>query len=223
MPKEVLSQAKKHSIKVTLYRVLVIIFSLIVTCGALSIPFAYESQTLWYKVGIDKTMLLGGQLAGLLATVLLFVQILLGARSKFLQDLFGVANLMQWHRTNGIIVSLLAVTHVLLILLPEGLTNLPIGKKHWPEMVGSLLLLILLSMTISSHFRQKLALDYKRWRTIHKLLGYFVITSIAVHVMFVSESFQHQVPRTAFLASLLGVVGSVILSKRAERRSKLQG
>ncbi len=32
--------------------------------GALSIPFYFESMTLWYKVGIDKTMLRGGQIAG---------------------------------------------------------------------------------------------------------------------------------------------------------------
>ncbi len=204
-----------------LYRVLVVVLFTIVTCGALTIPFIYESQTLWYKVGIDRTMLRGGQLAGLLAAVLLFVQILLGARSKFLQGLFGIAKLMQWHRINGIIVSLLALCHVLLVLLPEGLTNLPIGKKYWPEMVGGLLLFIILSMAFSSHFRQKLALNYKRWRIIHKLLGYFVISFIALHVLFVSDSFQHKVPKAAFLASLVGVIGSVILSKIAKKRSKL--
>ena len=32
--------------------------------GALSIPFVYETQTLWYKVGADKLMLRTGQMAG---------------------------------------------------------------------------------------------------------------------------------------------------------------
>ena len=146
MTKEESPGAPQNPIKVKLCGVLVVVLFTIFTCLALTIPFIYESQTLWYKVGIDRTLLRGGQLAGLLATVLLFVQILLGARSKFLQRLFGIAKLMQWHRINGISVALLALSHVLLVLIPEGLTNLPIGKKHWPEMVGSLLLLLLLFM-----------------------------------------------------------------------------
>jgi len=66
--------------------------------GALSIPFVYESQTLWYKTGIDKTMLRVGKIAGLLAAVLLLVQILLGVRGKILEQLFGVRSLVLWHR-----------------------------------------------------------------------------------------------------------------------------
>ena len=41
---------------------------------------------------------------------------------------------------------MLELTHATLILVPEGLSNLPIGKKVlWPEMVGMTLLLILLA------------------------------------------------------------------------------
>lgn len=160
-------------------------------------------------------------MAGLLTAVLLFVQILFAARSAFLMELFGIAALMRWHRRNGIIASLLAISHVTLVLAPEGLSNLPIGKKYWPEMVGSLLLWIILSMAISSQFRQKWGLDYKRWKTIHKMLGYLVIILIAVHVLFVSDSFKHAVPVAAFLTTLLGVVVTVILSKITTGQTKM--
>jgi predicted ferric reductase len=223
MTKEDSPGAPQNPIKIKFFGVLVVVLCTIFASMTLTIPFVYESQTLWYKVGIDRTLLLGGQLAGLLATVLLFVQILLGAKSKFLQRLFGIAKLMQWHRINGIIVSLLALSHALLVLLPEGLTNLPIGRKHWPEMVGILLLFLLIFMAFSSHFRQKLALNYQRWRIIHKLLGYLVLSFIALHVLFVSESFQNRIPKAAFLASVFGVIGSVILTKIAEKRSKRKG
>lgn len=215
------TSAKSDPVKLKLYRGLVICVFLLVTGGTLSIPFVYESQTLWYKVGIDKTILRGGQMAGLLTAVLLFVQILLAARGEFLKELFGIAALMRWHRRNGIIVSLLAISHVTLVLAPEGLSNLPIGKKYWPEMVGSLLLWIILSMAISSQFRQKLGLDYKRWKAVHKMLGYLVIIFIAVHVLFVSDSFEHAVPVAAFLFTLIGLVVSVILSKIAAGQTKL--
>ena len=211
------SPVKPDPAKLKLYRGLVIVVLFLVISGALSIPFVYESQTLWYKVGLDKTMLRGGQLAGLLAAVLLLVQIMLAARGKFLKELFGISALMRWHRGNGILVSLLAIIHVSLLIVPEGVTNLPIGIKYWPEMVGSLLLWIILSMLISSQFREKLRLDYKRWKALHKLLGYLVIILIAVHVLFVCDSFEQVVPRTALLTTFVGVVVLVILSKKATK------
>lgn len=220
MSKEMAPPTNSNPAKLKLYRVLTIGFLLIVICGALSIPFVYKSQTLWYKIGIDKTMLLGGQLAGLFAAVLLLVQILLAVRGQFLKEVFGIAALMRWHRTNGIIVSLLAISHVGLVLIPEGLTNFPIGLKYWPEMVGSLLFWIILSMAISSQFREKLGLDYKRWKTIHKLLGYLVIIFLAVHVLFVSDSFEQTVPRVAFMTTLIGVVVAVIASKKVTGQAK---
>jgi predicted ferric reductase len=99
-------------------------------------------------------------------------------------------------------------------------TNLPIGLKFWPEMVGSLLLWVLLSMVISSQFRQKWGLNYKRWKAIHKLLGYLVIIFLAVHVLFVSDSFEHVVPRAAFLTIFVAVVVLVILSKKGTGQSQ---
>jgi len=196
------------------YRALAIGLLLLIIGGALSIPFIYESMTLWYKIGIDKTMLRAGQLAGLLAVVLIFVQILLAARAKFLQKLFGLANLLRWHRKNGIAIALLAISHVTLVLAPEGFSNLPIGKKYWPEMVGALLLSIVLFMAISSQFRQQLKLDYKWWKLTHRLLGYLVPLVITVHVLFVSDSFTRTVPKAAFLTTLVLVIVAVVVSKK---------
>lgn len=207
------------AVKLQVYRTLVFGLLLFVLTAALSIPFVYETQTLWYKMGSDKTMLRTAQLVGLLAAVLLFVQILLAARGRFLQKLFGVAALLRLHRTNGILVSFLALGHAILVLAPEGLTNLPIGKKHWPEMVGMVLLTLVLSMAISAHFREKLALDYKRWRATHKLLGYVIMPLLAVHVLFVCESFEHAVPRFGLIALLFGVAGAVGVSKKAMRQA----
>lgn len=211
------SSAKSDPVKLKVYRALVVGFLFLVTCGALSIPFVYESMTLWYKVGIDKTILRVGQMAGLLTAVLVFVQILLAARGKFFTQLFGIAALMRWHKANGIILSLLAISHVLLVLVPEGLTNVPIGPKYWPEMVGGLLLWIILSMVISSQFRQTWGLNYMRWRVTHKILGYFSLILLAVHVLFVSDSFEHIIPKMALVTSLVGVVVAVILSKKATK------
>jgi predicted ferric reductase len=214
MPKIIGSSPGSDTVRLRIYRSLVVIFLLLVISGGLSIPFVYESQTLWYKIGIDKTMLLGGKMAGVVAAILLFVQILLATRGKLLKNLFGIAALLRWHRVNGIVLSILAIIHATLILAPEGLTNLPLGKKYWPEMVGMLMLSVVLSMAVSSNYREKLRFDYKKWRTLHKPLGYLVIVLLVVHVLFVSESFKSTVPRVALLTILAAVASEVVLSKK---------
>jgi predicted ferric reductase len=174
------------------------IFLLALAC-ALSLPYLYESQTLWYKIGMDKTLLRLGQLSGMSALVLLFSQIVLAVAGPFLEKAFGLKNIMAWHRANGVLILLFAAVHVFLILVPEGLENLPIGFKFWPEMVGALLFWIIIAMVVSSRYRQPLRLDYRRWRAIHKPLGYLTSVLIVVHVLYVSDSFSHNVPKAVLL------------------------
>lgn len=183
--------------------------------GALSIPFVFESKTMWYKVGLDKTLLRAGQMAGILAALTLFLQLLLGARGRFLEELFGAAKLMRWHRFNGILLVALVLMHVGLVLVPEGVTNLPIGKKYWPELVGGLLFWLILSMVISSYYRQQLGLKYSRWRLVHRMLAYLAPVLAGVHVLFVSDSFADGIPRTALIALLAALTLALLRIKWA--------
>ena len=172
---------------------------LLALASALSLPYLYESQTLWYKIGLDKTLLRLGQLSGMCAFVLLFSQIILAVGGPFLEKAFGLKNILAWHRSNGVLILFFAAVHVSLILVPEGLDNLPIGLKFWPEMVGSLLLWIIIAMVVASRYRQALRLDYRRWRAIHKPLGYLTAVLVVVHVLYVSDSFSHNVPKGVLL------------------------
>ncbi len=184
-----------------------------VIAGALTIPFVYESQTLWYKVGVDKTFLRTGQLGGLLGLASLIVQILLGTRGAFLEETFGIRAIMAWHRTNGVLLCCLAVLHIALVLAPEGISNLAIGAKYWPEMVGGILLLVICSQAITSLYWQQLGFIYKKWQVVHKTLGYLALCLAAVHVLFVADSFAQGVPRIALLVVLALVLMRVIVVK----------
>jgi DMSO/TMAO reductase YedYZ heme-binding membrane subunit len=202
------------------YGGLIIGFLALAIAAVLSVPFVYESQTLWYKVGIDKPMLRTGQMAGLLALLFLFVQVLLGARVKLLEEVFGAAALMRCHRANGLLVCFLALSHAGLVLIPEGITNLPLAWKYWPEFVGGFLLLIILTLAVSSQFRQQLGLPYPGWRTVHRLLGYFVLCLVPVHVLFVSESFARGVPKATLLLALAAAVSWLVQTKIAAWRKQ---
>ena len=198
----------------------VVVFFIAVVTGTLFIPFVYESQTLWYKIGVDKTMLRAGEIAGLLAVILLFLQILLGVRGNFLQELFGIPSLIRWHRLNGLFILVLVLSHVTFVLLPEGILNLPFGVKYWPEMVGELLFLVVISMVLSSWFRQNLGFDYIRWRTVHKLLGHCAPVLVVIHVLFVSESFESGLPRAGLLVAVVAVTIAVFRAKIDAFRKK---
>lgn len=196
---------------------LVLAAVLLFIAGALSIPFVYETTTLWYKIGFDKTLLRAGQVAGMLALTLIFFQVIPAARGPFLVKIFGLAAIMRWHRINGFVIGLAGVAHVALVLAPEGFVNLPIGVKHWPEMVGGGLLATVLFMVFSSQFRERLHLDYKIWRLIHKPLGYLAPVILIAHVLSVSDSFHQPVPKTALLTTFVIGAGLIVLSKMTSR------
>lgn len=196
---------------------LIVATVLLFIAGALSIPFVYETTTLWYKTGFDKTLLRTGQVAGMLALTLIFFQVILAARGRFLVKIFGLAAIMRWHRINGFLIGLAGVVHVALVLAPEGFDNLPIGVKHWPEMVGGGLLVTVLFNFFASHLRERLHLDYTKWRIIHKPLGYLAPVILTVHVLFVSDSFHQPVPKTALLTTFVLVAGLIVFSKMTNR------
>ena len=196
-------------------KLLLIVSALLFIAGSVSVAFVYESQTLWYKFGNDKIILWAGHVAGLLGAALIILQIMLGARGKFLEKYFAVAALMRLHRGNGIVIGCCVVLHVFLVLLPEGIANLPIGFKHWPEMVGSLLLWLILAMVIASHFRERLQLDYRRWRTVHKIMAYVAPILLFVHVYFVSDSFQQLTPRVALITTFSLLLLWILWNKKA--------
>ncbi len=181
--------------------------------GAAIFPFYFETTTLWYQFGADKLLLRTGQIAGLLALVLLLVQVVLAVRGQLLERVFSIPSLLRYHRINAVIIILLAIIHVLFILIPEGLNNLPIGKKYWPEMVGIGLFFLLLLSVVTSYFRQQFKLNYKSWKRVHRPLGFIIVLALALHVFFVSDAFEELIPQVIFAGLFSGLVIWVIAVK----------
>jgi predicted ferric reductase len=188
--------------------------------AACLLPFYYETQTLWYKTGWDKILLRAGHVCGMLALVSLLLQLVLGSRGRMIEESFGIAAVMRWHRLNGVLLLLLALLHITLVLLPEGLANLPIGVEFWPEMVGGVLVVVIFWQAFTSSLRQRLGLDYRRWRVGHRLIGYLTLLLVTVHILFVADSFAQGLPRTALVVVVGLVVARIILVKRAAARAK---
>jgi predicted ferric reductase len=201
-------------------KVTVVACTVLLLFGTLVIPFAYETQTLWYKSGVKKVLLIAGQMSGLLAMFFLLLQIVLAIRPKLLTALFGASQIVRWHKVNGGFIALAAFVHVLLVLLPEGIDNLPIGKKYWPEMTGMLVLLFVFLTVSVSYLRNRLRLTYSSWRVWHTILGYLIPLVACIHVLFVSESFHDGAPRVSLLIVITGLFLLIVTTKIVARNTK---
>lgn len=210
-----------------IYRVVLPAAAVIVASTVLAIPGYYETMTLWYKTGVDRTMLLAGQYVGLAALILIYLQVVMGVHGSVMGRIFGHANAVRFHRINGAVIAGAATAHVLLVLIPEGLSNLPLGKKFWPEMIGAALFLMIILQSFTSLFRTTLQLPFRIWSRFHKPAGYLAVVLVTVHVLFVSDSFEHPIPRilvaALFLLTAVTAAWTRIQSNRAASASPITG
>jgi predicted ferric reductase len=208
-------QPQKNTI---LYKILCFIPLVLLLTGAALFPFYYETTTLWYKFGSDKVYLRAGQIAGLLAFSLLLLQVVLAVRGRLLERVFGSASLLRYHRINGGLVSVLAVTHVVLILEAERLDEAPIGLEYWPEMIGvATFVVLILSVTIA-YLRNVLKLYYAVWRRLHRTAGVLLVIAAGLHLFFVSDAFEQLIPGIILAVLLLTLLSWVVAVKWFSRR-----
>ena len=199
------------------------IIPLLAIAGAVSIPFYFESSTILYKFGSDRQLLRSGQVVGMVAGCLLLLQIILGARLKCLDRIFGLSNLFRFHRITGFIIACLIIIHPILIFIPESRFFIPLELRYWPEFVGLFLLLLIIFTVISSHWRAWLRLSFHRWWPMHRWVAVLIVIAFWVHVLSVSETFGQKLPQMlAFCAmGLWGLVFFWIRTRplRNRRRS----
>jgi predicted ferric reductase len=185
-----------------------IVMLIAVLSAAGSLPFYFESPSIFYKTGLDKIMLRAGKILGIITAVLLLIQLVLISRFPVLDKLWGPKQLFHFHRTNGLILLSFAVAHPVLILGADHFVFFPFEPKYWPEFIGILLLLILTIFVGISHWQKNIGIQYKTWRLFHKLVAPLIFLLMGVHVYHVSRTFESGVP---LYALGLGAVTAVCL------------
>ncbi len=200
--RRLLSPAQRKSYTVCIFLIIILILGF-----AAAIPFFWESKSLWYKSGSDKLLLQLGKAFGLFAAVLFFSQIVLAQRLVILDRIFGLDRLYSFHRINSFLILGLAMLHAALVVFPEGLDNLPIGWTFWPEILGALLVIMLAFFIAIASFRHKL-LSYEVWRKTHRPAGYLLLVILAIHIFYVSDSFEAGAP----LIALWGLIAAAVLT-----------
>ncbi len=172
--------------------------ALAMIAAAFVVPFKFESPSMYYKFGVDNLLLRAGKLVGLTTALLLFFQLPLAGRLKALDRVFALPALYRVHRFAAYAIAMLALVHPALVLVPDDMYMIPFQERYWPEWVGAGLLGLILCQVIFSRFRRGFSIRYHRWLWIHRTAGVAVVAALAVHVLYVSETFQSDgPPRTA--------------------------
>jgi predicted ferric reductase len=177
--------------------------------GALTIPFFFESPTMYYKFGMDKMLLRFAKMVGLAAAVLLLLQLPLAGRLKWLDRIFSIPGLYRIHRFNAYLIGVLIMSHPMLVLAPEGRWRVPFELRYWPEWVGVSLLIMIIVQIGLTRWRAKVFRAYHKWRRVHYALGIIILFLLIVHILYVSETFEQPgLPRNLVFAA---VSGSIVL------------
>ena len=181
-------------IRIALGGICIFLASLFIA-GAWTIPFLFESPSILYKFGIEKTFLRSGKVLGVTAAVLVFFQVLLVSRLKFLDRIFSLNRIVTFHRMNGIAIAFLALVHPILIIAADNFTIFPFEKRYWPEFLGVGVLIFILVLTTTANWRLMFNIAYDKWLRFHRLGTLVAIALMIIHILFVSETFKSGLPQ----------------------------
>lgn len=189
----------------------VILLIMVLAAGG-SIPYIYESPSMLYKTGMEKMFLRTGKILGILAVILMVVQLVLISNFKFLTGLLKTRNRYQVHRINGLILLAGAVAHPVLILGADNFVFFPLETRYWPEILGGFLLVFLVIFVLFAVWQKKTRVSYPTWKRTHGTGAAFLFPLVFVHVRNVSETFAFDIPFYG-LCGLTGMAGLLILKK----------
>jgi len=180
--------------RIILGTTIVVLALLLLACGWV-VPFKYESFSILYKFGMEKAYLRSGKIVGITTALLIFYQMLLASQLTIFEQVFSAKKLFFLHRLNGIAIAVLVIVHPLFIKASENFTPYTFAKKYYPEFLGIGVLCVLLALSLAAVLRNLYKLPYKKWLFQHRFGATLVLLVLPAHVLFVSETFKHGIPR----------------------------
>ena len=118
---------------------------------------------------------------GLAGFVILAMQPVLVARLKWIERPFGMDMLSRFHKSMGIFVTAMMVSHPVLMEFGGGQV---LGfSQPWYIWVGKAGLVLLLIHTLISVYSNRVGLTFEQWRRIHYVLAPLIIVLVFVHSM----------------------------------------
>lgn len=159
-----------------------------------------------------------GQLTALLGTYAALIQIVLMSRSPWLDQLFGMDRLAQWHRVLGFSCVSLICAHVVLTTVGYALGDgSSIAAETWTLLTTFPYVLmatvgtgLLVMVAVTSVRRARRRLQYETWHFIH-LYAYLAIALSFGHVLAVGTDFSNDGVARAYWIALYTIVAMLVL------------
>nr|MBA2604918.1 ferric reductase-like transmembrane domain-containing protein [Acidobacteriota bacterium] len=151
------------------------------------------------------------------------VQFVLIARFRAVTAPYGIDVILQYHRKIALVAVAAILAHPLIIVIdnPSRLKLLNPFGGNWGSRFGLLSVLTLLAIAVSSIYREKLKLNYERWRLSHLALGVAAIVFAQLHVSLAGlykNTFWKQSIWILIAAAMVGLVFLLRVIKPAWQR-----
>jgi predicted ferric reductase len=143
------------------------------------------------------------------------LQFLLIARFKRMTAPYGIDIILRYHRQIAVVAVAAVLLHPLIIVIdnPSRLKLLnPLGG-NWASRFGLLAVAALLITLVASVFRERLRLNYERWRGMHIALGVTAVAAAQTHVS-LAGLYTNTVWKQAVLIAMAAVMIGLILYLR---------
>jgi predicted ferric reductase len=173
------------------------------------------------SLGFWWDLALGLGFAGL---VMMGVQFLLTARFRQATNPFGIDVIYYFHRYLAYLVVVVIVAHAATLLAwnPALLSVLNPFAASWEMAAGTISLMFLLTLVVSSVWRKRVGIPYDEWRITHLILAVGAVGSGFTHMLGVG--YYSGVPAVRALWVLIGFsLVAVVLRVRIVRPWRLRG
>lgn len=112
------------------------------------------------------------------------VQFVLIARFKSVTAPYGIDVILQFHRQLAMVAIAAILIHPLIIVIdnPSRLKLLNPLSGNWASRCALVSVLALLAIAVTSLYRERMKLDYERWRLSHLTLGLTAVIFAQLHV-----------------------------------------
>ena len=132
-----------------------------------------------------------GKNFALFAFTILVLQVVLAARFKWLDRVYGLDMILRFHRYMAVFAMVLLICHPILIAAGSSkwklLTSL---NLPWFVLLGKAALLLVLANVFISLFQLRIGLKFENWRCLHGLIGPLLLVVAFTHSYVIEDQLR---------------------------------
>jgi predicted ferric reductase len=140
------------------------------------------------------------------------VQFVLIARFKQVTAPYGIDIILRYHRQIAMVAVAAILAHPIIIVIdnPARLSLLNPFGGNWASRTAWVSVIALLAIVITSVYRERLKLDYERWRFFHLILGVVAIVFAQLHVSMAGLYVNTTWKQAIWITTAAAMVGLVV-------------